>query len=546
MIGRLLLFIALIMVGAGLVMPVACAADECEIIEHGLFNPERFEGDTDAGVVANLYGLLLLAVLIPGLVAFISFDRTSVSGSALVITLVAGVVFAHFYLLDDQNLGWGWGLIGAGCLFALASAFLTPVPVVAAAAIPMPAPAYAPPGALFPQGGRPAGPAAGLHHTIIAGEEPIRPQAAYHTIIEENFNAAPPQQPYYQAPAAPPVVNPFEATRIDSPFAAAGSPPPDPMGATMIDNRGLNVTQAGQRSAPPPVDPNEATRIDSGSLQAQQPYPPQPPAAPPSAVDDQAMYKTVIDAGHMSPPTPPAAPPPMTPPAAPVINDMERTNVVPIGFVSDLPLTDKVTPPPNLPPVPPMERTAQHQVTPPSALPQAPQTPPTPPPTPTAPPSDISVSQILRNVVGDFSLDEDEGGEEAPPAPMNPTQKTFILPDSQSRAMPAIPVEPSQSTPQLDEPSVASVRQESQAPSEKFVRPSAADTQGEVASEVVQGEGEIPFQEFESGSDEVIPDETPSAAHNLFKTQIDTDDVQASTDDNDDAAMWKTQIDIDS
>lgn len=662
MLGRLILFIAIILIGAGLVMPVNCAPDECTILDHGLFNPDRFEADTNVGIVGNLYGLLLLATLIPGVVALINFDRLSVTGSALVVTLTAAVIFSRFYMLDDQNLGWGWGLIGAGCLFWLASSLLTPSPAMAA--IPIDA-SHTLPAAGFPQAGaRPMGPAGagGMHHTIIAGEEPMRPQAGFHTVIEENFNAAaapprPTAQPYGQPPygqsAMPPNPDPFGATRIDGPIMggpAGYAPPVDPMGATMLDNSAnLNATQAGQHraAAPPPVDPNEATRIDAQSHQTPPPsYPqaPQRPVVPPAPVDDQALYKTVIDGGQgQAPPPPPPAPPSFqqpTPPSvptpprlerpAPPPADIERTNIVPAAPDPMLPPTEKTSPQGELPPTdktptPPnsaLDATAFHQVvnvhTPPASAPQAEPTPP--PPSPPAsspspmadsqagastpkgeadkaaeaapsdasydmnpieatlviPPSkdsqatpppiarrenppidrmestgfhqvaespapeprqpDMSVSQIMSNFVADFDLDDDEDEAAAPP---NIDPLKTLRPDAVAMTGGHDSTPVGQSTPQLDEPPTPPMNQESEPPSEEIEQQMVAEMTGEVPSEGVVGEGEIPSEEVDFMSDEVVP-EPPPAADN-FKTQIDVD--TGASDDDDAAALWKTQID---
>lgn len=641
MLGRLILFIAIILIGAGLVMPVNCAPDECTILDHGLFNPDRFEADTNVGIVGNLYGLLLLATLIPGVVALINFDRLSVTGSALVVTLTAAVIFSRFYTLDDQNLGWGWGLIGAGCLFWLASSLLTPS--LAVASIPMDAP-HTLPAVGFPQAGaRPMGPASvgGMHHTIIAGEEPMQPQAGFHTVIEENFNPANPPRPTaqpYGQPAIPPNPDPFGATRIDGPILggpAGYAPPVDPMGATMLDNSAnLNATQAGQhrQSAPPPVDPNEATRIDAHSLPTPPPLYQQAPQRPAAPVDDQALYKTVIDAGqNQAPPpqpsfrqpTPPSVPtPPRLERPAPPPADMERTNIVPIEPDRVLPPTEKTSPVSELPPTdktptPPQSNlaaTAFHQVAkpatppppppapPPAPMPKAEPTPPpqivdsqgvaapsareadktdssdasydmnpieatlvippskgsqtTPPPIarkemppidpmemagihpipkspkPEPPPSqpDMSVSQIMSNFIADFDLDDDEEDEAAAP-PNIDTLKTIRPTHEAAEGHDSTPV--GQSTPQLDEPPSPSMRQESEPHM-------VAEMTGEVPSEGVVGEGEIPSEEVDFMSDEVVP-EPPPAADN-FRTQIEVD-TGASDADDDAAALWKTQID---
>ncbi|PJF23540.1 MAG: hypothetical protein CUN56_00395 [Phototrophicales bacterium] len=486
MLARILGFLGLLILTAGVVMPVACPAESCELFTHALIDPERFETDTNIGIIQSVYGLLILATVIPTLFSIISGERGALLFSGLVSALIVGISFGDIWLRIEntsESLSWGWGLLGGGSLLLIFGAlFAKRAPQVAAAASVGVQGAY-------PQAGV-AGATPAMHKTMIEMPNMGGAGSIHKTAIDINYQQqgqfqgqAPyppqPQAPYGQAPYPP---------QPQAPYGQAPYPPQPqaPYGQAPYPPQPAYPPQPPVAGFDEPIDPNLKTAID---LEAQVPPPQAPsyqqsPAAPPTAATPptpppqrEVDMKTQIDAVQ---------------PAKPIEPDPYAWQKAMPTPQADEPPTEKEELPPSssyeepdtpLSPSQQQIRSYSEQLTAEQVTPPSPAAPP--------PPSDEELYKT--NIAAEES---EESG------PSNLEGKTVIIPGGSTP--PSVPIPPTPSSPAAPPPPE-----------------------------------ELLKTQIDTGA-------TPPPSEESLKTQIDTPPA-AEDDDADDAPPYdpyKTQLDI--
>ena len=385
MVARLLALIGLLLIGAGLVLPVACPESGCEIPANGLIDPENFETDVETGILLSVYGMLTAAAAIPGVIGFFSKDRGAMLYSALATTAVVAVSFGvvSTNLPETATLSYGWVVLGSGAAVWLLAAMLMKAPLaVAAGGAQASTPRYTGNKTLIEQ-------APSLNKTRIEGVPSAGiPSGMNKTAIDVNFqnrNQAPPQyqQPNQGQPQQPGYgygMPPAQPQQQNLPPIPGFGEPINPLQKTLVDSPNVEAAQMQQFNATPAQNPQPGAP-------PQYNMPPTNPAAAPVAQpeeDPTAKNKTVID-GIIAPPSAeldplawqkdmqkemqvdpektvidqieePAAPPPPPPPPAPAQpsappnGEMFKTNIAPIADDSSNKTNVVPTVDPNVPP----------------------------------------------------------------------------------------------------------------------------------------------------------------------------------------------------
>lgn len=306
MIARIIGLLGLIILVAGIVTPTVCPPNQCDLFTEALLDPEALQDDFSAGAISNIYGLLMLAVAVPGLISVISGDKGALLFTGFAALLVTGIVLGDSYLFIDGTsfeLGYGWGLLGVGSILLLIGGIVAPSPDRMPEIVPAPT---AQQGAYRAPVGAPAG---GMNKTMLDIPGAGGAMNMNKTAIDMGFQAqgqaypqqppppaAPPygQQPYGQPPAAPPYGQPQQ------PY---GQPPAAPPYGQQQPPYGQQPGAAGVLGGQ--IDPNQKTSLD---VQLQQPPPPAPPppqfqaqrpASPPPAAPPPQQQAPPPPAGNL-------------------------------------------------------------------------------------------------------------------------------------------------------------------------------------------------------------------------------------------------------
>lgn len=281
MLARIIVLVGLIVLIAGLVLPVACPDSGCrDIPQDALLDYETLQDDTDLGVVSSSFGLMILAAALSVLIGLAAGERGTMLFSSLSIVAVVVLTFlvVQINLNDGFDLSYGWGALAGGALLLLLGSFFMkaarPVGAMMPAATGGMAAAGA--GAAFQQATRIDGvpaynPGGALQKTSIDAnfgdrfaprQQQPAPSPTPMTPPPGNYTPPPrPQQSFTPPPQAPQPAGPYS-----NPYAQQPAPSPTPMtpppgNYTPPPGQGLREAGAGE------INPNLATQVEMPGME---------------------------------------------------------------------------------------------------------------------------------------------------------------------------------------------------------------------------------------------------------------------------------------